>query len=356
MNISQQILFLFSIIGALNGIVLSLYLFIRKKAKPAATLFLGLLLMAVSIRVVKTTFAHFNPQLPKIYLQIGLSACFIIGPSLYYYFKAVLIKAERIPASWKKEWGVLLGILLIGGSLAPYQTYPWFWNNVVVYIIYLQWLMYLVASGFLLKDVLKAGLTDFSGLSLNERSCMILFLGNVVIHLAYVMALLRLIPGVCLSGAVCFTLVLYVTIFFYSYGRGYDPTSTAIRTERKRIAEDDAQIWIGRLDKVIRDNALYKDPNLKLNDLARTINISGHQLSQLLNDNLGKSYSTYINEYRINEACKLIATSGHLTFEAIAYEVGYNSKSTFYTAFKKIKDTTPALYKEGLENSAQSLY
>ncbi|PWV56868.1 AraC family transcriptional regulator [Chitinophaga sp. S165] len=356
MNISQQILFIFSVMGALNGIMLSLYLFILKKAKPVATLFLGLLLMAVSIRVVKTTFAHFNPQLPKIYLQIGLSACFLIGPSLYYYFKAILIKAERIPASWRRDWGILLGILLVGGTIAPYQTYPWFWNNVVVYIIYAQWLFYVIASGFLLKDVLKAGLTDFSGLSPNERSCMILYLGNAVIHLAYVMALLRLIPGWCLSGAVCFTLVLYVTIFFYSYGRGYDPTSTAIRQERKKIAEEDAQTWVARLEKVIEDKALYKDPNLKLNDLAKTINISGHQLSQLLNDNLGKSYSTYINEYRINEACKLIATNSHLTFEAIAYEVGYNSKSTFYTAFKKIKDTTPALYKDGLQNSAQTLY
>lgn len=356
MNIGQQILFLVSALGALNGIVLSLYLFIRKRAKPVATIFLGVLLMMVSIRVVKTAFVYLNPQLPKIYLQIGLSACFLIGPSLYYYFKSVLLKAERIPAAWKRDWGILLGILVIGGSLKSYQAYPWFWNNVVVYIIYLQWLAYLVASGFLLKDVLKASFADFSGLNPGERSCAILFAGNCVIHLAYVLALLKLIPGVCLSGAVSFTLVLYVTIFFYSYGRGYDPTTIAVKPERKKIAEEDAMAWIAKLEKAIRDNALYKDPNLKLNDLARTINISGHQLSQLLNDNLGKSYSTYINEYRINEACKLISANSHLTFEAIGYEVGYNSKSTFYAAFRKIKDTTPALYKEGIENSAQPLH
>jgi AraC-type DNA-binding domain-containing proteins len=99
---------------------------------------------------------------------------------------------------------------------------------------------------------------------------------------------------------------------------------------------------------VIHDKALYKDPNLKLNDLAQHINISMHQLSQLLNDNLGKSFSTYINEYRIAEACKLITTNERLTFEAIGYEVGYNSKSTFYAAFRKIKDMTPALYKESV--------
>lgn len=49
---------------------------------------------------------------------------------------------------------------------------------------------------------------------------------------------------------------------------------------------------------------LYKNPNLKLSDVASRMNISAHQLSQLLNDNLGKSFSTYINEYRIDDACE----------------------------------------------------
>jgi YesN/AraC family two-component response regulator len=101
----------------------------------------------------------------------------------------------------------------------------------------------------------------------------------------------------------------------------------------------------------VLDGKLYKDPNLKLSDLAKKITISANLLSQLLNDNLGKSFSTYINEHRINEACKLISVNSPFTFEAIGYEVGYNSKSTFYAAFKKIKDTTPALFKESIEKT-----
>jgi AraC-like DNA-binding protein len=107
------------------------------------------------------------------------------------------------------------------------------------------------------------------------------------------------------------------------------------KPEKKKIAESDALVWIQKLESAIWDKELYKDPNLKLSGLAQKINISAHQLSQLLNDNLGKSFSTYINEYRINEACKLIATNDPLTFEAIGYEVGYNSRSMFYTAFKR---------------------
>jgi AraC-like DNA-binding protein len=63
---------------------------------------------------------------------------------------------------------------------------------------------------------------------------------------------------------------------------------------------------------------------------------------------LSKSFATYINEYRINQACELIANDSLIKLEAIGYEVGFNSKSTFYTAFKKLKNTTPTLYKESL--------
>ncbi len=111
-------------------------------------------------------------------------------------------------------------------------------------------------------------------------------------------------------------------------------------------SENDAKTLLERLDKALLDNELYKDLNLKLSDLAQKINIPPHQLSQLLNDNLGKSFSTYINEYRITEACKLITSNDLLTFDAIGHEVGYQFQSTFYAAFRKIKDTTPALYKE----------
>jgi AraC-like DNA-binding protein len=86
--------------------------------------------------------------------------------------------------------------------------------------------------------------------------------------------------------------------------------------------------------------------------VARKINISGHQLSQLLNDNLGKSFAAYINEYRIDRACELIANDRGIKLEEIGYEVGFNSKSTFYTAFKKHRGTTPSLYKEGLSPAA----
>jgi len=351
MDIGHQILFFVSALGAFNGIILSLYLFLVKKRRSITAIFLYILLLSLSIRIGKSVFLYFNPSLPKVYLQIGLSACLLIGPSLYYFFKSALTKVTHIPDSWKWSWGIQVGILVLGGILVPYQIYPEIWNNVIVYIIYVQWLIYVVATGFLLKSVLKTFFTNTSGLNDTEKFWVMLFLGNSIIYLAFLLSLAQVIYGMYISGPVLFSLMLYLLIFFNLPGAKFENTEMVAKPEKRKIAETDALVWIEKLENVILDKALYKDPNLKLSDLAKTINISVHQLSQLLNDNLGKSFSTYINEYRIREACKLISTNGHLTFEAIGYEVGYNSKSTFYAAFRKIKETTPALYKESIENA-----
>jgi AraC-like DNA-binding protein len=350
MSIGQQILFFISALGAFNGILLSVYLLISRKRNVPAYLFLSILLLAISIRVAKSVFLYFNPQLPKIYLQIGLSACFLIGPAVYFFFKAVLEKAVQITNSWKWQWGILLGILLLMGIILPYQRYPGTWNNVIVYVIYLQWLVYLIATGFLLKNVLKAVIVNPTTLNNADRFRLLLFIGNCLIFLVYLLSLFNVIYGMYISGAVFFTAILYLTIFFHLKGVQFEHPGLSSKSERKKIADNNALLWITKLESMITSQALYKDPNLKLNDLAKHINISVHQLSQLLNENLGKSFSTYINEFRINEACKLITTNERLTFEAIGYEVGYNSKSTFYAAFRKIKNTTPALYKESTTN------
>lgn len=354
MSIGQQILFFVSLLGAFNGLVLSIYLFVSKKVKSVATLFLGVLLLAISIRVIKSVFLYFNPGMPKTYLQISLSFCFLIGPALYYFSRAALMKVTQIPASWKRNWGIQVGFILLTGIILPYQTYPVLWNKVIVFIIYGQWVAYVVTTGFMFKNVIKTFFTNASALKITEKFWLLVYLGNCIIHIFYLMSLVGIVRHSYISGPISFSFFLYLTIFFYMYGAKVEnllqtgETGQPDKPEKRRIAENDAQVWIEKLERVLLDQELYKDPNLKLSDLARKINISAHQLSQLLNDNLGKSFSTYINEYRINEACKLITASDHLTFEAIGYEVGYNSKSTFYTAFKKVTDTTPALFKEGI--------
>jgi AraC-like DNA-binding protein len=356
MSLTHQILYLISALGAFNGFVLSLYLLLNKKRRSIPAVFLSVLLLAISIRITNSVLSYFNPQLPDYNMQMGWSACFLIGPALYFFLKASIDNVTQAPVSWKKHWAILGGVLLAANGVAYFLNFPVFCNVVTASIIYAQWAGYLVASALLLKPAIQMLFKNVGSLQVADKFRLLVLGGNVTILLAYQVAMGGLFKGMCMSGAISFSFFLYLTIFFYLHSANManflQPAETPQdKPEKKKIAENDANVYVEKLEALIQQKQLYKDPNLKLNDLARGINISSHLLSQLLNENLGKSFNTYINEYRIEEACKLIGTSNHLTFEAIGYEVGFNSKSTFYTAFKKIKDTTPALFKESIEKT-----
>lgn len=347
MKTSTEILFLLSAAGTLNGLILAIYLFYSRKNKSISNLFLALLLLMLSIRIGKSVFLYFSVCLLEIYLQIGLSACFFIGPSLYCYTRASFTHFERIPRSWLAMYGVFLLVVVAGGAAFPYQHHPEAWMKVVIpYIIYGQWLIFQMMSLFVLWKNRQLAKTKPLVTSVVT--------GNLFIFLAYILAILNWIPGSYILGAIMYSFILYISLFMViNKGKLVKPEETD-KYQNKKIADKDALPVIRRLENTIEAANLYRDPELKLNNLAQKLNIPPHQLSQVLNDNLGKSFSTFINEYRINEAAERIIHEPHIKIEEIGYEVGFNSKSAFFSAFKKIKNTTPLKYRESLADSSQS--
>jgi AraC-like DNA-binding protein len=112
----------------------------------------------------------------------------------------------------------------------------------------------------------------------------------------------------------------------------------------KKVNEGEAKTIVAKLQKVMDEKELFRNPNLKVGDLASEINIPSHQLSRILNDSLQKNFTVFVNEYRVNAACKMLSYQTNFTIEAVGDEVGFNSKSTFFAAFKKIKGLTPNAY------------
>jgi len=90
----------------------------------------------------------------------------------------------------------------------------------------------------------------------------------------------------------------------------------------------------------------YLDSRLNLSDLSEMINCSPNQLSQLLNENIGKNFYDYVNEYRLGYFRELTKDprNKQFTFLSLAYESGFNSKTTFNSFFKKSTGLTPSEY------------
>ena len=118
--------------------------------------------------------------------------------------------------------------------------------------------------------------------------------------------------------------------------------------KNKKIANEKAQILMARLLELMEKEKIFTNSNLKLSDVAKRLNILPHTLSQLLNDNMKVGFSKYINQWRIKEAKQLIATNKDYKIDSIGYDCGFNSSSTFYSAFKKQEGITPSKYRDSL--------
>lgn len=237
-----------------------------------------------------------------------------------------------------KSFGILTLVLCGAGLL--YLVFPILWDNYFGTFIYGIWTVFIFLSVY--------DYYIFSEKNTKPNKFILpVLISNIIIFLTYQFISTGWIQVYCAGGSLVFSFVLYAN-FLVLFNKKHQSTTTKEENRyiNKKIPDLQADNFVSKLEKLMDAEELYKNPNLKLIDLALKMNMSAHQLSQLLNDNLGKSFSTYINEYRINEACNNIENGSYLKIEEIGYEVGFNSKSTFFSTFKKIKNTTPLLYKQ----------
>jgi AraC-like DNA-binding protein len=110
------------------------------------------------------------------------------------------------------------------------------------------------------------------------------------------------------------------------------------------LDDDLARHYLNVVVEAVVNQKMYLNPDLTISMLVEQTGVSRHRLSQVINQKLGKNFNDFVNEYRVEEAKKLLVSpeSHYLTNLAIAFEVGFNSKSTFYTVFKKNTGLTPS--------------
>ncbi len=347
MGFEAQVLFFFSALGAFNGLFLSAYFAFFIKTKNRATYFLSALLLVVSVRVTKSVFLTFYHDISNTFIQIGLSACMLIGPFLYLYIEETISKKKQHSWIWLGHiLPVILGMTLIGYYF-PYKEHRYLWqrssNGYLCWILFGQWLIYILLSLSLLKKPIGNLLFKRSKLNDKEIWLITVVTGIFLIWLAYFTATYTSY----IVGALSFSFVLYISLFLWVLRRRKAKLFFEVpeKYNNKTIDDNEAKILVTRLDEIMGKKALFKDPNIKLKDLAAELDISAHRLSQLLNDNLGKSFTGYLNELRTEEAKKLILRNSQFTLEAIGQEAGFSSRSTFYAAFRKMTGKTPAQFK-----------
>ena len=120
----------------------------------------------------------------------------------------------------------------------------------------------------------------------------------------------------------------------------------------KRLSEEQIVQLSARLDVLMKDDKIFLDNEINLATVADKLRISIHDASYLINEVTGSNFYNFINRFRVEEAKKLLtsAKSDKLNMLGIAFESGFNSKTTFNTAFKKLVGISPSEYAKQQKN------
>ncbi len=346
MDIQSQLLFFFSALGAFNGLLIGMYFLFYAKPRHKSHRFLGLLLLALSVRVGKSVFYYFVYNLADVYIQLGLFACWFIGPLCYFYIKSALEVDHKINKELKIHFAFLIPIALVLFLAFPRSTYEDLWGSWFIQFIYVQWIVYLIAAGYIIwKNYYKIRNAK-KGMPSFKLWLLSIYFGNLIICIAFN-------TGYYTSyivGALSFSFLFYLLglLLLFAKKRNELLFLNVPRKREKRISSQNALLLIKKLDKLMGEDELFRDANLTMPKVANSLKILPNKLSLLLNDNMNVSFSNYLNEKRILAAQNSIRENLNLSFETIGYDCGFNSKSAFYAAFRKHAGTTPAQFRKSI--------
>ena len=115
---------------------------------------------------------------------------------------------------------------------------------------------------------------------------------------------------------------------------------------KSKLKDEEASNVISLLEKVMTSQKPFTNADLTLNELAESIKVTPNNLSQAINSLCGKTFYHYINNYRINEFLKLSAMPENrkFTYQGLASQCGFVSKTTFNKYFKLQTGKTPSEY------------
>jgi AraC-like DNA-binding protein len=128
------------------------------------------------------------------------------------------------------------------------------------------------------------------------------------------------------------------------------PTEEAVDNTEKysksKLRDDEASVVMTLLEKIMANQKPFTNADLTLNELATAINVSPNHLSQVINTLSGKTFYHYINTYRIGEFLKLssLPENRKFTYQGLAQQCGFSSKTTFNKYFKLQTGKTPSEY------------
>lgn len=344
MNYLPQISFFLGAIGAFNSLILALFLLFNKSYWKLQNKLFSLFLLVLSVRVLHSLFYSFSTKETIWSIQFGPAYFLLISPLLFSYVLSVSNPTSFWTQNWKNHilfWGIVAIYIMV---FFPFKKNVALNKETILPLIYIQWFIYILAAFLFVAK--KNDFKKSTPIPIKVGWILSLLFANLIIWMSF--ALVKF--DYFVSGSIIFSILFYVLFFLlFLKKENYSKIFEKKRNKKNQVISTEDEKLIEQLSTLIFSEKLFTDPNLKLADIANKLSISPHELSKLINDSLNKNFTDLINEYRIEEAKALIMNNSLYTIEAIGNQSGFNSKSAFYKAFKKVTKTTPAKFKKQKE-------
>lgn len=313
-------------------------------------------------------------------LEIFRSTFCLLGmPSFYLYVLAVCYSDFRL--KWKHLVHVLpfviVNLIFIpriyssineGSFIGPLNSMSEIYF--IQILIEFQYVFYIVSVFLILKKYKEIYLENYANPSISaykflfQMTCVFL-IAHSIVALKNVLRYSGFREVFLWANVLVGTIALFITCWFIMKAlkhpelfRGVNSKLVLTKDILPEIEEksetvnkqnDLIRTQIATLKQYMTEKEPFLDPSLTIQELANQINIPVRDLSILINHHIDQHFFDFVNEYRIQKAMHILKdqTKSQLTVLEILYEVGFNSKSSFNTSFKKYTNLTPTAYRKG---------
>ncbi|RKF31794.1 DNA-binding protein [Sphingobacterium siyangense] len=316
-----------------------------------------------NLGMFRTTFAFL--QIPVFYLYI-ISVCysdFKLKPKyLLHLLPFLIVNLVLLPRFYTVDAGSKMSFIQDRQNMIEFQF--------IHVLIHLQIVAYIINVFKVLRKSKKLYLENYAGKNINAYNWLFQF--TVILTILYVVALLKnmlkfseyphisegLKISIWISSLFIFCWYLFKALNNPDLFRNMDSklmlVSELVSTEKKGkpliSIEKEYNEELLRLKQYMIEEKPFLNPSLTIQDISSEIGIPTRELSVLINHRLGQHFYDFVNTYRIESAMEILkdVTKRKVTILEILYEVGFNSKSSFNTAFKKHTGNTPTRYRKNM--------
>ncbi len=367
----------------LVGSSISLFLAIlllRKTGKVLHDYIIGVWLMFLGLYVFVYAFVpvHFfigKPWLINFYIAL----LFLNGPLLFFYVKAITNQSEKLNKAFL--WHLLPFMAFVAylnlfanasavfsGTESAHEAtniefpLPYF---LFLILLALSVPLYIYLSIQILlrhKKIIADNFSDIEKRTLTWLRNLIIILGLawiVLVIIIFIHHVLHLFSdSFCINGLFMTLTAFIVTAGSYGFKQPGVFSSKGSMTPEvleesdkpyagSSLKEEDKQQYLASLMDYIDNKKPYLNNEITLSQLALEVNIPLHHLSRIINEHFNQNFFDFINQFRVNEFIRRLAEPKYSNYSllAIAFDCGFNSKTTFNRYFKKATGVTPSQYK-----------